>query len=95
MPYFVYIMANRPRGTLYVGVTNNPARRSHEHRLDAVNSFSRRYGIRRLVYLEAHDEIQSAIRREKLLKRWRRQWKIALVEKDNPRWDDLFDQLNR
>ena len=80
----------RDVGTLYVGVTNNPARRVYEHRTEAVAGFSRRYAVHRLVYHEQFDQIEFAIRREKRLKKWDRAWKVELIEKTNPNWIDLY-----
>jgi putative endonuclease len=93
MPYYVYILASRRNGTLYTGVTDDLARRVHEHRTGAVAGFTKRYGVKTLVYVEAHDDVVQAIAREKRIKRWRRAWKIALIEKENPEWRDLFDDL--
>ncbi len=88
--YWVYILANEIGGTLYVGVTSDLVRRIYEHRTDASEGFSRRYAVHRLVYFEQFDQIEFAIRREKRLKKWTRAWKIALIEKLNPNWTDLF-----
>jgi putative endonuclease len=93
--YFVYILTNRKNGTLYIGVTNNIARRSWEHRESIGAKFTRRYGLTRLVYAEAHDEVEIAIRREKAMKEWKRAWKIELIESANPEWRDLYAELNR
>ena len=90
MPYCVYIMTNRRRGTLYTGVTNNLVRRVFEHKEGAVEGFTRRYGLKSLVYYEVHEEPRGAIEREKTVKRWRRAWKIALIEEENPDWRDLY-----
>ena len=92
--FFVYILASKRNGTLYVGVTNNLARRISEHKAKLVPGFSRQYGVDRLVYFESFDSILEARAREHALKRWRRAWKIALIEKLNPDWRDLSDQLN-
>ncbi len=94
MIYTVYILASQKRGTLYIGVTNDIARRGFEHREGEGESFTRRYTVKRLVYMEVFDNISDAIAREKRLKAWNRDWKIALIEKDNPDWDDLFLRLN-
>ncbi|HME26813.1 MAG TPA: GIY-YIG nuclease family protein [Acetobacteraceae bacterium] len=88
---WVYIMTNRPNGTLYIGVTNNIVRRAHEHRSGAGSSFTRRYRLTRLVYAERHEDILSAIQREKNIKDWPRAWKIRLIRGQNPDWDDLCD----
>ena len=87
-------MANRPFGALYIGVTNDISRRAWEHRQRQGNGFTARYGIVRLVYMERHEEIEVAIRRETALKHWPRAWKLDLIEGYNPCWDDLFDTLN-
>ena len=90
----VYIMTNRPRGTLYIGVTSDLAQRVTAHRSGEGASFVRRYGLHRLVHIEPFDEIESAIAREKQIKHWNRDWKLQLVEQNNPQWDDLFERLN-
>jgi putative endonuclease len=92
--FFVYILANRRNGTLYVGVTNNLARRVAEHKAKLVPGFTPQYGVDLLVYFEAFDSILEARAREHSLKRWRRAWKIDLIQKLNPDWRDLTDQLN-
>ncbi len=89
----VYILASRRNGTLYVGVTTNLARRVAEHRADAVAGFTRRYGVHTLVFEEFHATIADAILREKRIKRWRRAWKLAAIERQNPGWSDLADDL--
>ena len=93
MTAYVYILASRKKGTLYIGVTNDLLPRSHEHREGAAQSFTRRYGVKQLVHFECYDDIRTAIQPEKNLKRWNRQWKLALVEKNNPEWDDLFPTI--
>jgi putative endonuclease len=90
---WVYIVTNCPKGTLYVGVTSDLARRIWEHREGVVEGFTLRYALKRLVLVERHDDIQGAIQREKNIKHWPRAWKIDLIEAANPRWDDLFDRL--
>jgi len=90
---WVYILTNRPNGTLYVGVTANLARRMQEHRKGAVNSFSRRHGLKRLVYAERHEEIAAAIQREKTLKHWPRAWKVRLIRQENPDWVDVMEAM--
>ena len=89
--YYVYILASKRNGTLYVGVTNDLERRIYEHKHDIVEGFTKRYGVHRLVYYEVYEDILSAIEREKQLKWWRRKWKIELIEKYNPQWKDLVD----
>jgi putative endonuclease len=92
MPYWVYILASRRNGTLYVGVTNDLVRRVWEHK-QGFTGFTAKYGVKRLVYFEDTDNATAAIQREKNLKHWPRAWKIALVERANPNWCDLYDQL--
>jgi putative endonuclease len=93
MPYYVYILASGRRGTLYIGVTNDLIRRVYEHRNDFVPGFTRKYGVHRLVWLEIHDDIAEAILKEKRMKRWRREWKIQLVERQNEDWHDLWPSI--
>jgi len=90
---WVYILTNRPNGTLYVGVTADIARRIHEHRSGQQKSFTSRYGLKRLVYVEPHGEIASAIQREKNIKGWPRGWKVRLIETVNPDWNDLYETI--
>lgn len=85
----VYIMADKKRGTLYIGVTSRLPTRVNEHRDGAVPGFTKRYGLKRLVWYESFELMTNAIQREKSLKRWPRQWKINLIERDNPNWEDL------
>jgi len=91
--YFVYLLASEPYGTLYVGVTGNLAGRIAEHREDLREGFTRKYGVYRLVWFEEFGDIHDAILREKRIKKWNRSWKIDLIEKANPVWDDLFPSL--
>jgi putative endonuclease len=91
--YWVYILASRIGGTLYIGVTNDLVRRIHEHRTGQAESFTKRYGVQRLVHFEQFDDIENAIRREKRLKSWNRAWKIRLIEESNPNWVDLYFQI--
>lgn len=92
--YFVYILANKNRGSLYIGVTANVLNRNWQHKIKQnKNSFTSRYNIDRLVYYETFSDIYNAISREKQLKRWHRDWKINLIEKENPEWEDLFDSF--
>jgi putative endonuclease len=93
--YFVYILANKPRGTIYVGVTSNLVRRVHEHREGAISGFSKRYGLKQLVYFERYDDPTSAIQREKNIKHWSREWKLDLVASANPQWRDLYTGIIR
>jgi putative endonuclease len=89
---WLYIMANRYRGGMYVGITADAIRRVHQHRSDEGSQHVRDFGKRRLVYVEHHATIEAAIAREKLVKKWRREWKFALIEAENPDWDDLWEQ---
>ena len=89
----VYIMASRKHGTLYIGVTSELTNRVAQHRNGMRDGFTRRYGVKRLVWYERHEGIAAAIQRETSLKRYRREWKINLIERDNPNWDDLFPQF--
>jgi putative endonuclease len=95
VPFFVYLLASRKYGTLYLGVTNDLVRRIHEHKIKAVPGFSARYGVDRLMWFEVYDDPVAAISREKELKKWRRDWKIRLIEEENPDWLDLFPGLVR
>ncbi|MDG5496718.1 GIY-YIG nuclease family protein [Niveispirillum sp. BGYR6] len=91
--YHVYIMASDRNGTLYVGITSDLARRVYEHRQGAMAGFTKRYGVKRLVYMEPFDDVEHALRRERQIKKWNRNWKLELIEKTNPQWLDLYDQL--
>ena len=93
MNYFVYILASQKNGTLYVGVTNDLVRRVYEHKNNMVESFTKQYNIHTLVWFESTSSIEAAIAREKQLKNWKRKWKLALLEKTNPDWNDLYDSL--
>ncbi|PZQ11579.1 MAG: excinuclease ABC subunit C [Ancylobacter novellus] len=90
---WVYILASGPGGTLYVGVTNDIVRRVFEHRSGAVAGFTKRYGVKDLVYFERHETITGAIQREKNIKHWPREWKIDLIVAMNPNWRDLWDEI--
>ena len=90
---FVYIMANRKNGTIYLGVTGDLVKRVHEHREALVESFTKRYGCRSLVWFEAYDDLEEARRRELQMKEWKRAWKIRLIEEANFDWDDLYPTL--
>ena len=92
--YYVYILASQPRGTLYIGVTNDVVRRVYEHREGFVDGFTKQHGVKTLVYVESHDGIEVALQREKSLKHWKRDWKISLIERTNPNWSDLYDTLS-
>jgi putative endonuclease len=88
---FVYFMTNRRNGILYVGVTNDIVRRAWEHRESILEGFTKRYGLKRLVYYQEFGSIVEAIQREKTIKHWPRAWKVRLIESLNPNWDDLFE----
>jgi len=87
--YYVYIITNKRNGTLYIGMTNNIIRRVYEHKEKRIEGFSKKYGLSRLVYYEEYSYVNDAIMREKQLKTWKRNWKIELIEKNNPKWYDL------
>ncbi len=91
--YYVYMMASRGNGTLYIGVTNDLIKRVYEHRNDAVDGFTKRYKVHTLVYYEEANDVNAAILREKALKKWHRKWKIDLIETFNPDWLDLYEDL--
>jgi putative endonuclease len=91
--YFVYILASKPYGTLYIGVTNDLLRRVGEHRNGTASGFTRQYHVHRLVWYEHWHSIDGAIQRETSMKRWKRDWKINVIEHDNPHWDDLCPNL--
>ena len=91
--YYVYILASRYRGTMYVGVTNDLSRRLSEHKAGAIPGFTKAYKVTRLVYIEEYGSINDARARERQLKRWRREWKFELIEAENPTWQDLSDRL--
>lgn len=91
---YVYMMANRPRGVLYIGVTADLTVRIAAHRMGTGSQFVRRYSLNRLVYIERFEEIEAAIAREKQIKKWNRDWKIRLINESNPDWIDLYDRIN-
>ena len=91
---YVYIMANRYRGGMYVGVSASIGARSFQHKTKSGSAYCRKWGHTRLVYMERHDEIEDAIVREKRIKKWNRAWKLRLIEGQNPDWEDLFEKLN-
>jgi putative endonuclease len=91
---WVYIVTNRPNGTLYVGVTSDLSRRIWEHREGVAEGFTKRYGLKRLVWAERHDDIDIAIQREHTIKHWRRAWKVRLILEENPGWNDLYGLLS-
>ena len=89
----VYILASKRNGTLYIGVTSNLPARVWQHRNDVVDGFTNKHGVHMLVYFELHDDMESAIIREKRLKKWKREWKLRLIEEMNPNWNDLYDSI--
>jgi putative endonuclease len=91
--YYVYLLASRKNGTLYLGVTNDLVRRVYEHKTKSLPGFTARYEVSRLVWFESHDDPANAIAREKDIKKWRREWKIRLINQDNPDWNDLYDSI--
>ncbi len=91
--FYVYILASKKNGTLYVGVTSNLIQRIWQHKSSLVEGFTQKYTVHTLVYYEKHDCVESAIKREKRLKLWKRQWKIELIEKENPLWIDLYGAI--
>ncbi len=91
--YFVYMLASQRNGTLYVGVTGNLAKRIAEHRDDIREGFSKKYGVHMLVWFEEYGDVQDAILREKRIKKWNRSWKLELIERGNPDWEDLFPRI--
>jgi putative endonuclease len=95
MGFWVYILASKPGGTLYIGVTRDLIRRVYEHRTGAVAGFTKRYGVKRLVYFERYDTAVEAIQREKNIKHWSREWKIELIVAANAEWRDLYDEICR
>ncbi len=91
--YYVYILSNKKNGTLYVGVTSDLIKRIYQHKDGSIEGFTKKYDLKRLVYFEEGCNVNEAIKREKQLKKWNRQWKINLIEKENPEWDDLFENI--
>ena len=93
MQYYIYILASKRNGTLYIGVTSNLIKRVYEHKNDMAEGFTKKYAVHDLVYFEFTESVESAIAREKQLKKWNRAWKISLIEKDNSEWNDLYPGL--
>lgn len=91
--YYVYILASKKNGTLYIGVTSNLLRRVYEHKNNLIDGFTKKYHVHQLVYYEGTEAVDVAITREKQMKKWKRQWKIKLIEKFNPNWKDLYYDL--
>lgn len=93
--FYVYLLASRKEGTLYLGVTRDLVRRTYQHKEKLLPGFTSRYDVRRLVWFEVYDDPTNAIEREKQIKKWRRAWKIELIEKENPDWKDLYPEITR
>ncbi len=91
--YYIYILASKKNGTLYVGVTNNLIKRVYEHKNNLIDGFTKKYGVHNLVYYEVFDNIYDALTREKRIKKWMRKWKIELISKLNPEWKDLYNEI--
>lgn len=91
--YFVYMLASKRNGTLYIGVTNNLIRRVYEHKKKLVEGFTKKYNVQLLVYYETYNNIIEAIKREKAMKKWYRKWKVELIEKNNPEWKNLYEEI--
>ena len=92
--YFIYILASKRNGTLYLGITSNLLKRVYEHKNNLIEGFTKKYNVHTLVYYEPYNDIYDAIAREKNIKKWKRRWKIELIEKSNPKWEDLYYRLS-
>jgi putative endonuclease len=95
MAFYVYILASKRNGTLYIGMTDDLVKRIWQHRNDVIRGFTQRYGIKSLVWYEAHESRETAFARERQMKKWNRAWKLELIEKTNPAWRDLGDELSQ
>ena len=95
MPFYVYLLASKRNGILYLGVTRDLVRRVYQHKTKATPGFTSRYGVQRLVWFETYDDPTTAIAREKDVKKWRRAWKLRLIEEANPTWRDLYEEIAR
>ncbi|MEM6902464.1 MAG: GIY-YIG nuclease family protein [Pseudomonadota bacterium] len=91
--FFVYVLASKPNGVLYIGVTSDLVKRVHQHRSGEVDGFSKKYNVKQLVFFEEHADSEAAITREKQLKKWKRDWKVELIENSNPTWRDLYHDI--
>jgi putative endonuclease len=91
--FYVYILCSKRNGTLYTGVTSDLVTRVYEHKNNVVNGFTKKYTVHRLVWYETHDSAENAIIREKQIKKWKRAWKLKLIEQNNPEWDDLYESI--
>ncbi|HEV8465447.1 MAG TPA: GIY-YIG nuclease family protein [Pseudolabrys sp.] len=94
MAFFVYILASKPNGTLYIGMTDDLVKRVWQHRNDSIPGFTQRYAVKMLVWYESYESRESAFMRERRLKKWNRAWKLALIEQENPSWRDLWTELS-
>ena len=94
LQYYVYILSSAKYGTLYTGITSDLIGRVYQHKTNQIDGFTKKYGVHQLVYYEIHGDVYEAITREKQIKKWYRDWKINLIERDNPHWLDLYDGLN-
>jgi putative endonuclease len=92
--FYVYIMASQPNGTLYTGMSSNLGQRVWHHKNNMVDGFTGKYNVKHLVYFEVHDSAESAITRERQIKKWRRKWKLRLIEAQNPQWEDLYSKIS-
>ena len=92
--FYVYIMASRRNGTLYIGISSNLVQRVWQHKNNMVEGFTEKYNVKHLVYYEVHESAESAITREKQIKKWRRKWKLRLIEEQNPQWEDLYSRIS-
>lgn len=91
---YVYILASKKNGTLYVGITSDLIKRVYQHKNGMISGFTKKYKVNKLMYFEQYEDISEAIKREKQLKGWRRDWKLKLIEDNNPRWEDIFDTFS-
>jgi putative endonuclease len=91
--FYVYILCSKQNGTLYIGVTSDLVERVYEHKNNLVDGFTKKYGVHRLVWYETHDSAENAITREKQIKKWKRAWKLNLIERINPKWIDLYESI--
>ena len=91
--YFVYLLASKKRGTLYIGVTSDLIKRTYQHKAQIIPGFTKKYAVKQLVYFEKFNQIEHAIQREKRLKKWNREWKIKMIEEKNPDWEDLYEKI--
>jgi len=91
--FYVYILCSKRNGTLYIGITSDLIKRLYEHKNDLVNGFTKKYNVHRLVWYEIHESAESAITREKQIKKWKRAWKIKMIEQSNPEWNDLYETI--